>query len=463
MINFSPVRRIRLYIFVARKGEMMKRGILGLLIGVFVFTACQNENDYIEVIDDPTYYHKTVKQLTDVIVHDIFSPPVASRIYAYPSIAAYEVIAQNDPDLVSLEGQLNGLENIPKVEDGKVYSYPLAALYAYIITGKALIFSEAKIEEYETELMNRFKELNIPTGIYNRSLEYGQLVSDHILAWADEDNYKQTRTFPKYTITDNEEKWQPTPPDYMQGIEPHWREIRPFVLDSARQFLPKPPTEYSSDPSSKFYAEALEVKDAVSESTPEFVEVAQFWDCNPYVSHHKGHVMFATKKITPGGHWIGITGQACRKAELDFNKTVEVYARVSIALADGFISCWDEKYRSNLVRPETYINRHIDPDWVPVLQTPPFPEHTSGHSVISSAAGTVLTEYFGDNFAFADSVEVEYGLPIRSFDSFKDAYSEAAISRLYGGIHYMPAIDYGVEQGEQIGALIIDRVETSVN
>ena len=188
--------------------------------------------------------------------------------------------------------------------------------------------------------------------------------------------------------------------------------------------------------------------------------IASFWDCNPYVMHQEGHMMFATKKITPGGHWMGIVGLATRKANCDMVATAEAYAMVSIGLFDGFISCWDEKYRSNLVRPETYINRYIDPNWEPKLQTPPFPEYTSGHSVISSASQVIMTNLFGDNFAFDDSTEVAYGLPVRSFKSFKDAATEAALSRYYGGIHYMPAIENGVVQGTRLGEFVLSRVST---
>ena len=161
--------------------------------------------------------------------------------------------------------------------------------------------------------------------------------------------------------------------------------------------------------------------------------------------------MFATKKISPGAHWILITQIATKKTNSDFEDTVNAYAKTSIAIADAFISCWDEKYRSNLIRPETVINQHIDPDWLPILQTPPFPEYVSGHSVVSGAASVVLTEIFGDNFAFDDDSEVPYGIPVRSFNSFYDASTEAALSRLYGGIHYRAAIDNGLDQGKKLG------------
>jgi hypothetical protein len=176
--------------------------------------------------------------------------------------------------------------------------------------------------------------------------------------------------------------------------------------------------------------------------------------------HVQGHTMFATKKITPGGHWIGIVAIAARKAGADPVTSAEAYARTSMALADGFISSWEEKFRSGVVRPETVINTYLDERWEPLLQTPPFPEYTSGHSVISTAAATVLTQQFGDRFAFSDSTELDYGLPVRSFNSFDEAAAEAAMSRLYGGIHYRRAIEQGVLQGRKVGQLVLERVQT---
>jgi hypothetical protein len=443
---------------------MKLRTLTGLLILPLIagMIGCAPENtEWQEKARQADFQHRAMKQLTDVIVHDIFSPPVASRIYAYPSIAAYEVLLHDYEGYKSLAGQLTDLENVPQPEDGQVYCHPLAAVHAFLTVGKALIFSEDKIEEFEEKIYAEMKETGIPSAVYDRSMIYGKAMADHILAWAGKDNYKETRTYPKYSITEQPSEWKPTPPDYMDGIEPHWREIRPFVLDSAQQFPPPPPTAFDLDKSSRFYEETMEVYNALeADDKEERIAIAQFWDCNPYVSTHAGHVMFATKKITPGGHWIGITELACRKEGADMMESAEAYALVSIALADAFISCWDEKYRSNLVRPETVINVYIDEDWRPTLQTPPFPEHTSGHSVISRAAAITLTDIFGDPFPFTDTVEEEYGLPARSFESFLQASEEAAVSRLYGGIHYRPAIDYGVEQGEKVGKFIADQIET---
>lgn len=424
------------------------------------FYGCKSYNpDYKSKTNSSEYIHQSMKKLTDVIIHDIFSPPVASRNYVYPSIAAYEAGRWMDPKCKSLAGQLKEMPTITPPEDGKDYSYGIAATVAMIKTSKNFIFSEDKIDVHLAEYMKSIEELNIDPSIVKRSIAYGEQVSLQIIEWSSKDNYKQSRSFPKFSITDETSRWQPTPPMYHEGIEPHWKDIRPFVIESSKQFTPELPTEYSLDENSKFYKELMEVYEVVNNLNEEEREIASFWDCNPYVMNVTGHVMHASKKITPGGHWIGITKIACEKSNATFIKTLEAYALTSIALADGFISCWDEKYRSNLIRPETVINEHIDKDWLPTLQTPPFPEYTSGHSVISTAAARALTSMFGDDFSFKDDTEVEYGLPARSFSSFIAASQEAAVSRLYGGIHYRPAIDNGVVQGGKLGDYVVDNVD----
>ena len=408
------------------------------------------------------YIHRSMKKLTDVIVHDIISPPVAARDYAYPSIAAYEAMIPGHSDYISFAGQLNGLKEVPQPKPNLEYCFPLASVHAFLTVGKKFIFDGPQIDDYQTALYQEMKiDVNVPQDVYQRSIEYGEKVAAHILDWSSKDNYAESRSFSRYEVPfDEPGKWQPTPPDFMDGIEPHWNKIRPMVLKKADMFKPKPPTEFSMKKGSQFYKETIEVYDVINNATEAETDIAKFWDCNPFVSHHKGHMMFATKKISPGGHWIGITKIATKKSNADFMQTVEAYALVSVALMDGFISCWDEKYRSNLVRPETVINEYIDEDWTPLLQTPPFPEHTSGHSVISSAAAVTLTKLFGDDFAYEDDVEVEYGLPARSYDSFLQASEEAAISRLYGGIHFRPAIDYGVDQGRAVGKYVLENVNT---
>lgn len=434
---------------------------LALLLGMTGLYSCQNGGtDYQATLHDPANYHRAMKQLTDIIVHDIFSPPVASRIYVYASIAGYEALVNGYPEYQSLAGQLNGLTPPPQPKPGMEIDFHLASLQAFTTVGQALIFSEDKMAAFRKKLHDRIQNAGMPDKLFNNSVDYGNAVAAHILAWTGKDNYKESRSFPKYSVVNEQHLWKPTPPDYVEGLEPHWMKIRTLALDSANQFMPPPPPPYSMEKDSDFYKEAFEVYEAVVNLSDEQLEIAKFWDCNPYVSHHTGHAMFATKKMTPGGHWVGVTAIAARQSQSNFMQTAEAYALVTIGLFDGFISCWDEKWRSILVRPETLINEFIDENWAPILQTPPFPEYTSGHSVVSGASSVVLTSLYGPNFSYRDTTEVEYGLPAREFTSFQSAGEEAAISRLYGGIHYRSAIVNGMAQGRDIGKWVVENVRT---
>ncbi|MFT5238805.1 MAG: hypothetical protein ACI9M9_002420 [Flavobacteriaceae bacterium] len=426
-----------------------------LVVALCVFISACKEAE--PLVIEANELHNSIDHVIEVMIHDIFSPPVASRIFAYPNIAAYEIVALNSSNYNSLVGQLKGLTPIPTSETP--VNYQLAALIAHIELSKQLIFSEEKIEVYRDSLYALWKQKNSDEFISAET--YGLQVADHILQWMDGDNYKQTRTMSKFNVNSEDEgRWQPTPPSYMDGLEPHWNKIRPFVIDSAAQFKPAPPPAFSMEEDSDFYKELREVYEISNRITAEGddseeIKIAQFWDCNPYVSVTRGHLMFATKKITPGAHWIGITKIACKKSEYNFDDTVFAYAKTSIAIADAFISCWDEKYRSNLVRPETLINTYFNDNWKPILQTPPFPEYSSGHSVVSGAASIALNSIFGTNFSFDDTTELPFGIPMRHFESFAAAADEAAISRMYGGIHYRAAVEVGVKQGRSLGNHVV--------
>lgn len=408
----------------------------------------------------PELLHGAVQRMTEVMMYDIFSPPQAARAYGYASAAAYEALAPGHPELQSLAGQLNELEPGPRPPDGAEVHFPLASVHAFLRVAEALVFSTDEIDAYRAEVSERIRAAGVPDDVARRSSAYGDAVADHILAWASTDHYRETRGGPAFTVNDEPGRWRPTPPAYFDGVEPSWDQIRPFVLDSAAQFRPLPPHPFSLEPGSPFFQQVQEVYEIGRDLTDEQRAIASFWDCNPYVMHTRGHAMFATKKITPGGHWMGIAAIAARMSGSDFAEAAEAYVRTALALSDGFISVWEEKYRSNLVRPETVINAHIDEAWLPLLQTPPFPEYTSGHSVISAAAAAVLTDQFGDGFAFHDTTEVAFGLPARDFPSFNAASEEAALSRLYGGIHYRMAAGEGLKQGREVGALVVERVLT---
>jgi len=438
----------------------MKAKIYTITAVCLLFISCGKQKS---IVVTPDEYHSAIENVTQIMIHDIFSPPVASRIFVYPNVAAYEVIAQNSKTYNSLQGQLKGLDSIPALDSKSGVNKDLAALIAHMEVSKQLVFSEDMIEVFRDSLYKKWENENADE--FEVSKEYGLKVAERIKKWMGKDNYKQTRTLPKFSVFAKQAgRWQPTPPAYMDAVEPHWGEIRTLVLDSASQFKPAPALPFSLDKNSPFFKQVQEVYD-ISLATKkkgddcEEIRIAQFWDCNPYVSVSQGHMMFAKKKISPGAHWMGIVKIACKINKADFDKIVFAYTKTSIGMFEAFISCWDEKYRSNVVRPETVINQNIDENWKPLLQTPPFPEYTSGHSVLSTVAATVLTSIFGDNFSFKDDTELQFGLPSRSFKSFIEASKEAAMSRFYGGIHYRAAIENGMVEGKNVGDFVVSKLK----
>ncbi len=440
----------------------MRTRILIALLAASLIQGCgrAHADDYRTAAPQADLLHTAVAQLTGVIVYDIFSPPQASRVYAYATIAAYEALRYGDSTYRSLAGQLNGLTPAPAPTAGVELYAPLAGLHAFMTVGRMLTFSRDRMDSVRRAMHERFQRMGVRGAVFDSSVAYGDRVAQHVLAWASKDHFPQTRGYPKFTVTSERGRWVPTPPGYMDAVEPNWAKHRPFAIDSASQFRPKPPHPFDTTVGSAFHSQAKEVYDVSRQLTPDQRASVLFWDDNPYVMNVRGHAMYATKKATPGGHWMGIAGIAAQRVDASLMESAEAYSRTAIALADGFISCWDEKFRSNVVRPETVINAHIDESWTPLLQTPPFPEYTSGHSVISTAAATVLADQFGQAFAYVDTMEVAYGQPARSFTSFQQAAAEAAISRLYGGIHYRMAIEEGSVQGQRIGEHIVRRVQT---
>ena len=390
-----------------------------------------------------------------------FSPIVASRNYLYASIAAYEVIAAGYPEKYqSLAGQINGLASVPHPGTGKKINFEFASLLAYCNLGSSVTFPEGSMDEYVDSLKKLATDHGMPSDVFKNSVAFSDSVSHAILNWSKKDNYAQTRSAEKYSVTDEAGRWVPTPPAYTSAMEPHWNEIRTLVMDSATEFIPPPPYQFNvKDSNSDYYRQVMLIKNAIENLTPEQKHIADFWDDNPFKLNVSGHVMFGSKKFSPPGHWMSIVGIAAEKSKADFPTTVYAYAKTSIALFDAFIQCWDEKYRHNTVRPETVINKYFDAGWQPYLQTPPFPEYTCGHSTCSSAAAEALTSVFGDNFSYTDSTELEFGIKNRSYKSFRDAAEENNWARFYGGIHFHHSCIVSTEYGKKVGELVVDRLK----
>jgi hypothetical protein len=269
-------------------------------------------------------------------------------------------------------------------------------------------------------------------------------VSAAIFEWSRTDGGHEgyLRNFPAYTPPVGPGLWVPTPPGSLPALQPYWGANRCLAIAGGHDRPPGDHPTYSEDPGSAFLREALEVYEAVRMLTPEQEEFARFWSDDP------------GQTATPPGHSISIATQVLRTEDASLAAAAETYAKVGIAVCDAFVACWHQKYVYNLLRPVTYIQRLINSSWSPLLTTPPFPEYPSGHSVQSGAAFQVLTDLFGQEYAFVDHTHDGRGLQPRSFGSFIEAAEEAAISRLYGGIHFRAAIVNGVSQGRRIGQAV---------
>jgi hypothetical protein len=413
----------------------------------------------LKYFDNQVLYCKTVKELNNAVLGNNFPPMIASRVYAYATIAAYEVVAAGDKNYSTLAGQIKHLPAMPAADPANVdFSY--AALLAFCEVGEALTFPAGSMQGYVDGLNKMADSVQMPANTKEASKKFAEVFAKHIINWSKNDNYLQTRTAERYTVLYNAPgRWVPTPPMYGTAVEPHWREIRTMVLDSASQFRPvTPPVCDVKNKNSVFYKAMMEVKTIGENLTEEQKHIADFWDDNPTKLNVVGHISFVTKKFSPPGHWMNIVGIGAKAANADFKTTVAAYAETAIALFDAFISCWDEKYRSNYVRPETEINK-IDDKWHPYIQTPPFPSYTSGHATNSASAAEVMTHWFGDNLSFTDTSLLEFGIKNREIKSFRGAAQEAAMSRLYGGIHFRFDNENGTATGKKLGEFVVSRLK----
>jgi hypothetical protein len=366
-----------------------------------------------------------------------FTPPVASRAFAYAGLALYEAVVPGSRRHQSLQRVMPGLR-VPSPGDERL-DWPAVANAALASILRLLfpttsVTNQAAIDALEASF----------AGSPDDAL-YGRAVADGVFAWSRSDGGHEgyLRNFPAdYIARAGPGLWVPTLPAFQSALQPAWGRNRCFAIESGAACPSGPPTRYSEERASDFYAEAIEVYRAVNERTPEQEAIAQFWADDPGMT------------ATPPGHSVSIATQVLVRERVSLMLAAETYAKVGLAVGDAFIACWDVKYRYNLLRPVTYIQAVVDPDWTPLLVTPPFPEHTSGHSVQSGAAFQVLTDLFGRRYRFEDHTHDDRGLAPRRFGSFRAAADEAALSRLYGGIHFRPAIELGLEQGRCVGRAV---------
>jgi membrane-associated phospholipid phosphatase len=393
--------------------------------------------------------HAWMKAFYDIVWHGGSSTPTnAARIYCYLSIAMYESVAPASDSLRSLAGQLSELRPQPQTPPAK--NDPACVMAGAVRAVAEHLFESVPGPEsgqmgfvYDEQIKAR-RSAGVPASVVNASVEHGVRLGRELVGWMATDGYQGTLR--PYTPPAGPSQWRSSPPNFGEAIGPYFSEIRPMVLRTASEVAPVAPLPFSTNEGSAFWKQANTTYQTGLALTQAQRETAMFWRDNPHTSG------------LPSGHWMQIARQVCVQQGLSLTRSVEAYARTGVALHDAFLNCWTWKYRHNLIRPVDYVHDHIDPNWKSWVDTPPFPEYTSGHSVASAAAATVLTELLGE-VAFTDTNTItEWGT--RQFASFRAAAEEAAVSRLYGGIHYPMAIEFGIDQGDAIGGLVIDRIQT---
>jgi hypothetical protein len=434
-------------------------------------------------------------------------PPVAARISAYGSLALYEGYAADSRSrLRSVAGQLNGRDRrafLSSAADGPVDGAIVAAAAQQTVLDslfrEGFASTRRTIDSLARAQISAREEVGVDQTVRDRSMKYGRSLGAAILAYAASDGFLATRGRPwtppvgrglwvntattdqyvaqllsaesDVVLTGNPasaldleratERWMfanrpkalgpaTTLPSFnpVRPTEPYWGTLRTFVLRDGDECAPTPPPAYSEATGSAFWRMGKEVYDSVRALTPAKREIALFWADNPVATG------------TPAFHWISVVNQMIARRQLSADESAELYALTSLAIADAFVGCWREKYRSLVVRPVTYVQRALDPKFTTLLATPPFPEYPSGHSTQSAAAAEVLKALLGDTLAFVDSSQVDIGFAARPFRSFTEARNEVATSRVYAGIHYVPAVVEGITQGECIGRRVLDRLKT---
>jgi hypothetical protein len=448
-----------LFFIIASLMKSPLKGSLFLVAGsaLLFLSSCSSDDTTPKLIDKQVLY-SCQQALDECIIFDHFPPLQASRNYVYPHIAAYEALVPFFPEYRSLQGQLNDFPEIQKPDTTKAYNLDVVLIAAFEKTGSALVYSRY----LDTFRQKRFADLKkqMSTGAFERSRTYGEAVADAILTWAKKDGFPKTRNAPQYTPKNDAGKWQPTTPDFARAVEPNWGTHRTLALPGgASSFILPSPTRFDSLPGSDFMKATKEVLDVHQSLTKEQSDIAWYWDDNPNMTHHFGHATINTFKLSPPGHWMGITRYATKKKGTDLMQTSEAFTRVSIGIFDALIACWEEKYRWEYIRPETAIRRYLEPNWSPLIQTPAFPEYPSGHATASAASSRILTGLFGA-YPFTDSTVMQFGLHARSFEHFIAAADEAAMSRLYGGIHFRNGNEAGKQLGSRIAGVHNEKLKT---
>ncbi len=395
--------------------------------------------------------------LNEAIIQDGFSPPVSSRIYAYVNLAAYEAYHYNHPDKLELDGVLNDFHPDYNFSSEQKIDEEFAAFTAFYQTAYGLVYRDYLVDSLIVSQKKYYKS-KLDGKVYRNSEDLGKSVAREILSYAKTDNYLATRSYPLYELSEKPGAWEPTPPYYNTPIEPFWGNVKPFLIENLDSFKAPEHIEFDSIKGSPFFDLNYDVYQRVMQATKEQKAIAMYWDGDPMPAYRLKRVVISRRQLNPVGHWLALSKALNNVTGKTESQAIEIYMRCALTTADAMIVGWKNKYAYDLIRPHTYINRYIDAKWDPVLVTPAFPEYPSGHSMISGSCGATLIHFFGDSIAFVDSSQIKFSHESRTYNSVSEAINECAQSRIFGGVHYAPAVEEGVQLGRKIAELHIRKL-----
>lgn len=426
---------------------------------VFMFSGCRG-NDTLGAL--PQEYPADVAYAWIRMQHKLFTgtpgllPHVTGRTYAYVGLTMYESIAPGLPDYHSIASQLNGQLTLPSTTEGKQYFWPASANAALALMLKSLLPHASpalldEIDSLETYYHNQFLA-DADAETLKRSADFGKQIASAIFEWSKTDGGHEAYKNPfseTYVPSTGPGKWVATGEfPFTQPVYPYWGDNRTFVSGLAEATQPPPPPAYSEQAGSAFYDAVNEIYTMSQNLTREDSLTAKFWAYEPL--NPNKHPTYED-----ASHAANIATQIMMQKEFSLQEAAVLFCKHGIAGNEAGISLVRTKFHYNLVRPITYIRTVLGhSEWSPVIPTPPFPEYTSGHAAVSSAYATVLEHTFGKNFTFTDhTFDDTYGP--RSFNSFEAYATEAALSRLLGGIHYRFAMDEGLKQGREVAEMVM--------
>jgi hypothetical protein len=452
--GIGPIARYAYFSAMKRSIERMTRTLLASM-AVFSILACAGCNDdQIGTVDyskpslstDPQMLGDWFEQLTALVRSRGISSPEASRIFAYASIAFYEGYVNSDPEMRSLEGQIPGLDGLPRPDGMEVVNHGIIAEaamtevlnHAFRNEGAfALNVIRSTYQNHET----RYRDLGVTREIADRSRDIGSELGQAIVAWMDQDGYEEAIQC-QWPGFEGENVWRPTPPANLAARLPCWGQVRPFTFTTGQMgqiCLTYQPIPVSTDTQSPYMEQVGELLVVVDELTDSQKAIARHWDDG-------------AGSFTAPGHYMSLFRQLIAQHKLNGRQTATMFAQLCIAMADVNIVVYREKYLHGRPRPVTFIRDFGLNEWQSFNVTPPTPEYPSERAALGYAAGQVFTNIYG-NLAFTDDSQYLFQLPPREYASFNAMAHEVASAQVYGGTNYRAT----VEATEYIGRCIAQR------